>query len=69
LRPIEVLVTVSIALIEVAPVHVIRQFHAGEFGADLPTLKFLEFLFGGGTWSQRCHGKACKRCDAQPPLR
>src|SRR5215831_6820462 len=57
------------ALIEVAPVDVIRQLHAGEFGADLPARKFVEFLFGGGACSQRCHGKTCKRCDAQPPLR
>jgi hypothetical protein len=30
-------------------VHVVRQFHATKFAADLPTRKFLEFLFGGGS--------------------
>ena len=42
----------SISLIEVAPMHVIRQFHPRELGADLPGRKFLEFLFGGGTRSE-----------------
>src|SRR5262249_47187667 len=41
----------SISLIEVAPVHVIRQLHATKPGADVPTRKFLEFLFGGGCCS------------------
>src|SRR5262249_51257298 len=50
----------SIALIKVAPVHVIRQFHAAELCADLPSRKFLEFLFGGGIRSEDCHGKKCE---------
>src|SRR5439155_16358719 len=39
----------SIALIEVAPVHVVRQFHAGELGTDLARRKFLEFLLRGSS--------------------
>src|SRR5437899_11762085 len=44
----------SIALIEVAPVDIIREFHAGEFGANLPAGELLEFQFGVGTCSE-CH--------------
>src|SRR5204862_1684635 len=50
----------SISLIEVAPVHVIRQFHAGELGANLPSIQSLKFPFCCDIRSADRHREKCK---------